>query len=189
MKGNYSQITKNILITIALTGAVVIAATSPYFLVNLARAFIKNKKYGGSKNNERKIIRSLQNLRKSNLIILKDMGDGNFTVKLTQKGRGKVEEINFEKLEIKKQDTWDKKWRIVIFDIPENRKAARDALRFKIKELKFYQLQKSVFVCPYPCEKEILFLCEFFEIFPCPDSGYYKHFVFIIVFCNFFCLG
>src|SRR3989338_415485 len=169
MRGNNSQITKEILLTVAMAGLVVVAATSPYFLINLAKAFIKNKKYEKSKQNEQRIIRSLRHLKKNNIIILKDLGDGNFTVRLTEKGRGKVQEINFERLEIKKQDTWDKKWRIITFDIPENRKAARDALRGKMKELKFYQLQKSVFACPYPCEKEILFLCEFFDVFKFVD--------------------
>jgi len=165
MQTRYNQITKEILSTIAVTGMVVVAATSPYFLINLAKAILKNRKYAKSKENEQKIVRSLRRLRKSNLIILKDRGDDNFTVQLTQKGKKKVEEVNFEKLEIVKPAKWDGKWRLITFDIPENRKAARDALRFKMKELKFYQLQKSVFVCPYPCEKEILFLCEFFDVF------------------------
>ena len=68
------------------------------------------------------------------------------------------------KLEITKQKVWDKKWRIVAFDIPEKKKNGRDALRQKLQELNFYQLQKSVFVCPYPCEKEVHFLSEFFDI-------------------------
>ena len=165
MRERYKQITKEILLTVAIAGLVVVAATSPHLLTNLARAFMKNKKYGKNSEIEEKIIRSLKNLKKNNLIILEDRGDGNFVVKLTNRGKNKVEEINFEKLEIKKQLVWDKKWRIVTFDIPENRKPARDALRSKMKELKFYQLQKSVFVCPYPCEKEILFLCEFFDVF------------------------
>src|SRR3989344_7371827 len=164
MQTRYNQITKEILSTIAVPGMVVVDATSPYFLINLAKAILKNRKYAKSKENEQKIVRSLRRLRKSNLIILKDRGDDNFTVQLTQKGKKKVEEVNFEKLEIVKPAKWDGKWRLITFDIPENRKAARDALRFKMKELKFYQLQKSVFVCPYPCEKEILFLCEFFYI-------------------------
>src|SRR3989344_1259060 len=169
MQTRYNQITKEILSTIAVTGMVVVDATSPYFLINLAKAILKNRKYAKSKENEQKIVRSLRRLRKSNLIILKDRGDDNFTYQLTQKGKKNVEEVNFEKLEIVKPAKWDGKWRLITFDIPENRKAARDALRFKMKELKFYQLQKSVFVCPYPCEKEILFLCEFFEVFKFVD--------------------
>ena len=44
---------------------------------------------------------------------------------------------------------WDKKWRIVIFDIPEIRKTAREYLRFFLKEAGFKMLQNSNWICPY----------------------------------------
>lgn len=163
MKERYNTITKEILLTIALAGMVVVASTSPYFLINIARAIIKNKKYKNSKAVEQKIVASLKKLRKNKIIILEEK-EGNFIIELTNRGKRKVEEINIDKLEITKQKVWDKKWRIVAFDIPEKKKRGRDALRQKLQELNFYQLQKSVFVCPYPCEKEILFLSEFFDI-------------------------
>jgi len=164
MKERYSPITKEILLTIALAGMIVIASTSPYFLVNIAKTVIKNKKYIKNKINERKVVRSLMRLRKNKIIILRKKENGEFIIQLTDKGKKKTEEINIEKLEIKKQNIWDKKWRIVAFDIPEKKKRARNALRQKLQELNFYQLQKSVWVCPYPCEKEVQFLCEFFNI-------------------------
>lgn len=63
-----------------------------------------------------------------------------------------------------KSGAWDKKWRLVIFDIPTYQKNAREALRHKIKEMGFYPLQKSVFITPYPCEDEIDFISSVFEI-------------------------
>ena len=56
----------------------------------------------------------------------------------------------------------DGEWRIVIFDIPEKFKKAREALRMKLKELGFLELQKSVFIFPYECEDEINFIVEVF---------------------------
>ena len=50
---------------------------------------------------------------------------------------------------------WDKKWRIVIFDIPQDLHKYRVKFRKKIKSLGLEMLQKSVFVFPYPCEEEI----------------------------------
>ncbi len=44
---------------------------------------------------------------------------------------------------------WDKKWRIVIFDIAEENRNIRDGLREKLKELGFGMLQKSVWISPY----------------------------------------
>jgi len=52
----------------------------------------------------------------------------------------------------------------VAFDIPEDYKRARDALRRKLQQLGFRELQKSVFVFPYECKDEIEFIVEFFAI-------------------------
>ncbi len=69
-------------------------------------------------------------------------------------------------MQIKKSAIWDRKWRVVFFDIPEKKRKARDALRNKLRELGFRELQKSVFVHPYSCQSEIDFIVEFFEIRP-----------------------
>ena len=69
-------------------------------------------------------------------------------------------------MKIKKPAKWDGEWRIVIFDIPEKFKQAREVLRIKLKELGFLELQKSVFILPYECEDEINFVIEVFLIRP-----------------------
>ncbi len=167
MKERYNIITKEILSSLAIAGIIMVASTSPYFLINIARAVIKNKKYNRNKNNEQRLVGSLRRLKNNHLVIIKEKSDGKFVLELTKEGKKKVEEIQFDNMKIKKPKVWDKKWRIVIFDIPEKqRKRARDALREKLQKLGFYQLQKSVWVCPYPCEKEINFLCEIFDINP-----------------------
>ena len=45
--------------------------------------------------------------------------------------------------------------RLIVFDIPERRRNARDMLRRKLKEFECQQIQKSVYVTPYVCENEI----------------------------------
>lgn len=47
---------------------------------------------------------------------------------------------------------WDKRWRVIIFDIPERRRKVRDRLRNTMRELGFVRLQDSVWVYPYDCE-------------------------------------
>jgi len=44
---------------------------------------------------------------------------------------------------------WDKKWRIVIFDIPEKNRLSRERLRFYLKDIGFKMLQNSNWICPY----------------------------------------
>jgi DNA-binding transcriptional regulator PaaX len=43
---------------------------------------------------------------------------------------------------------WDKKWRLIAFDVPCKCDEKRDKIRGLLKEFDFYQLQKSVWICP-----------------------------------------
>ena len=112
-----------------------------------------------------KITRSLKSMEKRKLVSLKER-DGEIIVEFSEEGRIEVMKYKIDQLEIKIPKKWDGKWRLVIFDIPERKKLARDVLREKLEEMGFIALQKSVFVCPYPCQKEILLLKRIFEIDP-----------------------
>jgi len=67
----------------------------------------------------------------------------------TTKALAKIKKWHNKDKEFKALPKWDKRWRIVIFDIPEIRKTARDQLRFFLKELGFKMLQNSNWICPY----------------------------------------
>ena len=105
----------------------------------------------------------IQGLYRSKLVDLKQNVDGSSTMILTDKGRIKTLNYHFQKMKVEKAP-WDGKWRVVIFDIPETLKKARDALRNRLKSCGFQELQKSVFVLPYPCDNEVDFLIEFFGL-------------------------
>lgn len=100
------------------------------------------------------------------LVDFREKEDGTIKVVLTKDGKKRALEYQFDEIKIKKPEKWDGKWRMVIFDIPERKKKAREALRKKLKELNFMELQKSVFVHPYECENEIDFIVECFEVRP-----------------------
>jgi DNA-binding transcriptional regulator PaaX len=85
---------------------------------------------------------------------------------LTDKGKRKVVSFNIDNMKIKKPKIWDKKWRIVLFDIPEKHKPAREVLRETLKRLGFYKYQESVLIHPYPCQDEIDYIIEYFDIRP-----------------------
>ena len=67
--------------------------------------------------------------------------------KLTKKGKRSATQLAINKMIQNKN--WDKKWRILIFDIPETRRSFRDNLRKSLIDIGFYQLQKSVWIFPY----------------------------------------
>ncbi|MEK7542220.1 MAG: hypothetical protein AAB524_00790 [Patescibacteria group bacterium] len=139
---------------------------SPYFLINQMRELMGDNWPSHEIEQRRKFSQALWQLKKSRLIILNQKEDGTFVVELSEKGKRKVKEFQFAELKMRIPKKWDGKWRIVIFDIPNKRNQGREALRSKIKELDFYQLQKSVWVFPYPCEQEIEFIVEFFHLYP-----------------------
>jgi len=110
-----------------------------------------------------RIVREFYNDR---LVDYKEDKDGFIKIVLTKEGQKKALKFKLDEMEIRKPVKWDGEWRVVIFDIPEKFKKAREALRIKLKELGFLELQKSVFVLPYECEDEINFIMEVFLIRP-----------------------
>ena len=113
-----------------------------------------------------KLVRIVREFYNDRIIDYKEKDDGTVEIVLTKDGKKKALKYQIDEIKIKKPDKWDKKWRIVIFDIPEKKKKIREALRDKLKEIGFKELQKSVFIYPYPCEDEIDFIIEVFEIRP-----------------------
>jgi len=125
---------------------------------------IKGIKEGWREIDNRALRRAIRGLYQSKLISEKQNSDGTITMILTDQGKKKALTYNLDKMEIKKPGQWDKKWRVVLFDIPNNRKRIRDALRYHLKNLGFYEFQESVFVHPYDCKDEIDYLIEFYDI-------------------------
>ncbi|MBI4156072.1 MAG: CRISPR-associated endonuclease Cas2 [Candidatus Zambryskibacteria bacterium] len=115
------------------------------------------------KINRRSLMRSIKNLYHSKLIQQKDNKDGTVTFTLSKEGKKVALIYDMEKMIILKTK-WDKKWRIVMFDIPERLKKVRDTLRYQLKRLGFIELQRSVFVLPFECENEIEYIIEFYDI-------------------------
>lgn len=83
--------------------------------------------------------------------------DGEKFLKMTAKGRLKL---------IRKQITgsWDGYWRIVAFDIEEERKKTRDAFRNKLIELGCRPIQKSVWITPNDISDSLEKLLEILDL-------------------------
>lgn len=107
--------------------------------------------------------RSLKRYTRSGLIESFEYKNKSY-FRFTKKGAGRLIDLRLKKLAKLKNKKWDGWWRLIIFDIPEERKFAREALRRRLKYFGFFPLQKSVFVFPYECEKEIVTLVNYFEI-------------------------
>lgn len=154
----------NILNALALgTGILVIGTLAPASGAVMVREIIKT--YFRKKRFEKdRFLRDLKTLQKRELLTYKELPDGTVEIEITKQGKNKILRYRVDEIQLKKPDVWDKKWRLVIFDVPHAERQARDALREKLQDMKFYQLQKSVFLTPYPCEDEIDFIASIFDV-------------------------
>ena len=107
---------------------------------------------------------AITDLYKSKILEQKENTDGSLTIVLTENGKRKALTYQIDEMKIKKAQKWDKRWRIVLFDIPEKKKKIREAIRHHLKNLDFFEYQKSVFVQPYDCKNEIEYIIEFYNI-------------------------
>jgi DNA-binding transcriptional regulator PaaX len=154
-----NEIAKSILYVIAATGVVAAAVALPGIAAAFA-PFMKEKRYS-----DKQVNRSLNKPKANELISIKEE-NGKTVVRLTKNGNEKLLSYKLEDMVMNKPKKWDRKWRLVIFDIPEDFKVNRTSFVYKLKELGFLPLQKSVWVWPYECEDEIDFLKEIYEIRP-----------------------
>ena len=115
----------------------------------------------------RQLYRFLERLHLKQYIEFIKARDGVEKARITNKGKARFLELQFKNLVLQKPKKWDRRWRLVLFDIPESKKKIRDALRRKLKELGFLEFQKSVFVYPYPCRDEMNFVINFWNIADC----------------------
>lgn len=101
--------------------------------------------------NPKIIKRAIKRLESLDYIKLKSVNQ-KLNISLTRKGS---QEYLRYKINQNKNKKWDKKWRLVIFDILENKRQARDLLRRNLKQFGFKELQKSVWIFPYDIRKEL----------------------------------
>lgn len=153
-----SEIVKDLLSGFLFLGGVIIAANSPYFVPNIIKKYEKLRRYP-----KRKVSDTFYRLRKQGLIEI-NVVNRQIYVSLTKEGRKKAGIYQIDKLKLKRPKKWDRKWRLLMFDISEKRKISREALRGKLKELEFLQLQKSVWIYPFNCRAEMQLLQDFFGL-------------------------
>ena len=98
-----------------------------------------------------------------NGLIKKKITNGEEYYSLTLLGSKRAKKYKLDSMKIEAQKKWDGMWRLVMFDIPEDKKIARRGINLILKKLGCVQYQKSVFITPFPCEKEIDFVGECFD--------------------------
>lgn len=151
-----NEVSEILLSTLLVVGFLTFAVAMP----NAVQIF----KYFDPKNTKDKwkIKRSIGRLEKSNLIRSRLVA-GEEQYVLTETGKVRAMRYRLYSMKIAEQQKWDGLWRIVMFDIPEDKRSSRLAINLALKKLGCVQYQKSVFITPYPCAEEINFVGECFD--------------------------
>lgn len=150
---NISKLILKILFSVSIS----VALISLPKLAQVTELFKTDKKYRNKFNRE------IYRLKKYGYIKTYKK-EGEVVLDITKKGIKLVKKYNFKDIKLRKEHKWDKNWRMVLFDIPENKKSARTSLKRKLEQLGFLRYQKSVFIYPYSCKDEIDFISSYFDV-------------------------
>ena len=74
---------------------------------------------------------------------------------LTEEGKKIFRKWELKDYKLEKPKRWDKKWRIIMYDISEKKARVRRQILSLFTLAGFYKLQNSVWVYPYDCENVI----------------------------------
>jgi len=101
-------------------------------------------------------LRQLQRLEKQQLLERLPAGSGDRLHRLTQAGR--LHALGGRDPVAQWKRKWDGRWRLVLFDVPEKRRIARDKLRDYLHHRGFGYLQNSVWITPDDVSEERVLL-------------------------------
>lgn len=104
-----------------------------------------------SQNSKYAVTRSLKGLRDAGLIEQIPSPQNEYA-RLTKEGRKKMHSLELESDTTLVNTSWDGFWRIILLDLPENRKSERESLRYLLKKAGFMCLKNSAWISPFPFE-------------------------------------
>ncbi len=147
------NIQKALLAAVAVTGTLAVAMIAPSIFQMLPKIMGKKRyklAFQARTAASRLAIKGLVRFVERN---------GKKRMEITEAGRRAIS-LERQKMAIvgKRSKRWDKRWRLVMFDIPQHRRRDRDHLRDMIRECGFLRLQDSVWVFPYDCEELVMLL-------------------------------
>ena len=130
-------------------------------LIEKGRDFFRKEDLYGAAVKPYEIHQTLVRFQKSGYLVAEKGG----IFKLSVKGKARMKHYSLENIQAPpRPKRWDGKWRLLMFDIPERNSWARNLLRNKIREWNFAHIQRSVFITPFDCEKEIGAVLERLEL-------------------------
>lgn len=147
-----------ILGVVGVVGLIALAVAAPNAM-QMLRIFKKNdRRYRAPAY----VSGTIQKLHRRGLVYIFDRNGEKF-VRLTEKGQRELLRYQLKEKRLTKW-RWDGKWRLLIFDIEERRRSARDRARHDMLSFGFVRLQDSVWVYPYECKEVVELLKAQYKI-------------------------
>jgi len=132
--------------------------------IQLLKVFQKSKgrKYS-TKHNKEKILRTFYYIRNKGYIDFR-RNDKDYEIVITEKGNKKIKNLKFNTLVISNPKSWDGKFWQIAVDIPVKYKTSADYFRMKLKELRCYPLQRSLWFYPHDPRGEVEFIAKTYGV-------------------------
>lgn len=158
----YSDVVLGIL---AVAGIITVTVLAPNALQALELFEKRQKRFSYSPaKGRKKLIRTFYYLRGKGQIEFRRRGS-DYEVFLTNSGKREVRRFEMETLQVPRAEKWDGQFWQVAADIPtKDYRRGADALRRKLKEMKFYPLQRTLWFYPYDPRVELEFICQTYGI-------------------------
>lgn len=156
-----------VVLAIVSTSAILLTAIAPNILDLINRPSWGKRTYRNPRTKyqeqTRRVTKSFYYLKAKGYVELKRQGI-DFLVKITQKGRKKIQQMQFATLKVRKPSKRDGYWWVVIADVPNENRRRADLFRNKIKSMGFYPLQRTVWVYPHDPRDEVDFVSAYYGI-------------------------
>ena len=107
----------------------------------------------------RTLLYAINILFKQGLVDIAEGLDGITTIAITDAGKQAARDL-VNRPSIVNPEGWDRKWRLVLFDVPETKKKSREALRYHLRKMGFTEFRRSAFIFPHPCTAELSALAD-----------------------------
>ncbi len=155
---------KKVLLLLGMGTTIAAAFIAPRAAYMLAKALREEEEWKNWRRFDQAYLRqTLRRLAKRKFVEIKESGKKQQII-ITERGKKRILEYALGELTISKPSHWDKKWRVVIYDIPQKKKKLQEVMRRSLKQLEFLLIQESVYIIPYACYKEIEFLREYYGV-------------------------
>jgi DNA-binding transcriptional regulator PaaX len=157
--GRLAVTSKDILLTLLGADGTITVPERPLNMAVLFAPLLK------SRHTKPQLTRAVYRLRKLKFITVKRAKDQTL-ITLSPTGKKLALRYALDDIEIEKPARWDERWQVVMFDIPNRFRSARNALRGRLNRLGLFPLQESVWISPYPCPEEVKFIAQMYGLEP-----------------------